>query len=39
MEMAFNLGLSLIVFSTMLIYHKITFKKMVKKIEEENKRR
>lgn len=35
MEFIFNLSLSLIVYSTMLIYHKITFKKLVKKIEEE----
>ena len=35
MEIIFNLSLSLIIFSTMLIYHKITFNKMVKKIEKE----
>lgn len=35
MEIILNLSLSLIVFGVALLYHKITYKKMVKKIEKE----
>lgn len=35
MEMAFNLSLSLLVFIIMLIYHKVTFNKTVKRIKKE----